>query len=279
MRIVEAFIDCFERVAGAGLRPRIRRVCLPRPEVVDSRRGEFCALQLDDGTIGLSYVLLDDTLERLHASNALDTLGGGDALEVARGWASPDKVARTLGFAAVNALTRCLFDRVGFAPGEKADSLGGIEPGRGDHVGMVGHFTPLIPRLLETGARLTVIELKPEWFADHPGYRVTADAGELANCNKVLCTSTVLLNDTLDTILERCRGAERLVLLGPGASCLPDPLFSRGFHGLAGSWVVDPAGVVDALARGESWSRHARKFVLAREDYPGLESLLERLRQ
>ncbi len=279
MRIVEAFIDCFERAAGAGLRPRIRRVYLPRAAVVDTRRGEFCALQLDDGTLGLSYVLLDDTLARLHASSALDTLGGCDALEVARGWASADKVARTLGFAAVNALTRSLFDRVGFAPGEKTDSLGGVDPGPGDHVGMVGHFTPLIPRLLESGARLTVIELKPECFADHPGYRVTADAGELAECNKVLCTSTVLLNDTLDTILGRCRGAERLVLLGPGASCLPDPLFSRGIQGLAGSWVLDPAGVVEALAHGESWSRHARKFVLVRQDYPGLGPLLERLRQ
>ena len=279
MKIVADFMSCFERAALAGLRPRIRRVCLPRPEVIDSRKGEFCALQLDDGAIGLAYVLLGDTLARLQVSSALDVLAGCDAREVAGGWASADPVTRTLGFAAVNALTRSLFDRVGFAPGEKADSLGGIEPGRGDHVGMVGHFTPLIPRLLASGARLTVIELQPERFADHPGYRVTADDSELLDCNKVLCTSTVLLNDTLDPILARCRGAERLVLLGPGASCLPDPLFSRGIDGLAGSWVVDPVAVVDSLAHGESWSRHARKFVLAQEDYPGLGSLLDRLRQ
>lgn len=278
MRIVEAFIDCFERAADAGLRPRIRRVCLPRPEVVDSRRGEFCAMQLDDGTLGLSYVLLDDTLERLHASTALEAMTGREALELARGWASTDNVSRTLGFAAINALTRSLFDRAGFAPGGKADSLGGIDPSPGDHVGMVGHFTPLIPRVLASGARLTVIELKTELLGEHEGYRVTANADELVNCNKVLCTSTVLLNDTLDSILGHCSGAERLVLLGPGASCLPDPLFSRGVDGLAGSWIVDPGGVVESLARGESWSQHARKFVLPRDDYPGLDALLARLR-
>ena len=278
MKIVEAFIDCFERAAAAGLRPRVRRVCLPRLEVVDSRRGEFCALELDDGTLGLSYVLLGDTLERLHASVGLEALAGCEALDVARGWASGDSVSRTLGFAAINALTRSLFDRAGFAPTGKADSLGGIQAGPGDHVGMVGHFTPLIPRLLATGARLTVIELKPELLGEREGYRVTSNARELGGCNKVLSTSTVLLNGTLESVLANCRGAEKLVLLGPGASCLPDPLFSRGVHCLAGSWIVDPAGVVESLALGESWSTHARKFVLPREAYPGLEQLLGRLR-
>jgi uncharacterized protein (DUF4213/DUF364 family) len=279
MKIVDAFIACFERTAAAGLRPRVRRVCLPRAEVVDSRRGEFCALELDDGTLGLSYVLLGDTLERLHASTQLEALAGCEALELARAWASADNVSRTLGFAAVNALTRSLFDHAGFAPAGKADSLGGMAAGRGDHVGMVGHFTPLIPRVLATGARLTVIELKPDLLGEHEGYRVTSNVRELGQCNKVLCTSTVLLNDTLESVLANCRLAERLVLLGPGASCLPDPLFSRGVHGMAGSWIVDPAGVVESLALGESWSAHARKFVLSREDYPGLEQLLERVRK
>jgi len=30
-------------------------------------RGEFCAIELDDGSLGLSYALLDDTLERMLA--------------------------------------------------------------------------------------------------------------------------------------------------------------------------------------------------------------------
>lgn len=279
MKIVDEFIACFECAADAGLRPRVRKVYLPRPEVVDSRRGEFCALELDDGTLGLSYVLLGDTLERMHASTELEALAGRDALELAWAWASADSVSRTLGFAAINALTRSLFDRAGFAPTRQADSLGGIEARPGDHVGMVGHFTPLIPRVLATGARLTVIELKPELLGQQDGYRVTSNAAELGECNKVLCTSTVLLNDTFESVLGHCPGTERLVLLGPGASCLPDPLFSRGVHGLAGSWIVDPAGVVESLARGESWSAHARKFVLSREDYPGLDQLLVRLRR
>lgn len=63
------------------------------------------------------------------------------------------------------------------------------------------------------------------------------------------------------------------------AGFLPDPLFWRSVHGLAGGWIVDPAGVVESLAMGELWSAHARKFLLSREEYPGLEQLLERVRK
>jgi hypothetical protein len=34
-------------------------------------KGEFCALELDDGSLGLSYVLLDDTLARLRRRRRL----------------------------------------------------------------------------------------------------------------------------------------------------------------------------------------------------------------
>ncbi|ENO95713.1 hypothetical protein C667_17601 [Thauera phenylacetica B4P] len=38
--------------------PRVRALHLPPPEAAESRNGEFCALELDDGALGLSYVLL-----------------------------------------------------------------------------------------------------------------------------------------------------------------------------------------------------------------------------
>ena len=111
------------------------------------------------------------------------------------------------------------------------------------------------------------------------GWSVTLDAGELAHCNKVLSTSTVLLNDTLDAILERCRDAERFALIGPGAGCLPDPLFARGVTLLGGSWIVNPAGFKAALQAGNAWGGFARKFAIGREHYPGFDGLLAQARE
>ena len=302
--------------------PRVRALHLPPPEAAASKNGEFCALELDDGALGISYVLLDDTLQRLIDSGDGGGIVGMDALELARVFAAPPRgnrmgdagdvgaggtgsgdartgdartgdagagnagaggagvrvadaaaahaLRRTLGFAACNALSRTVMDGMGFAPPRATDSIGGIAPQTGDHVGMVGLFSPLLKQVTAAGARLTVIELNPDYAGHYDGYRVTLDAAELEACNKVLSTSTILLNHTVDAMLAHCRRAERIVLIGPSAGCLPDPLFARGVTVVGGSWVTDHAGFIDALRRGDSWSAFAYKFALAAADWPGL---------
>lgn len=261
--------------------PRVRALHLPPAEAAASKTGEFCALELDDGALGLSYVLLDHTLQRLIQSGGGEGLVGMEALELARAFAAPSGRAhtasqdpaqalrRTLGFAACNALSRTVMDRMGFAPPRATDSIGGIAPQAGDHVGMVGLFSPLLKQVTAAGARLTVVELNPDYAGQYDGYHVTLDAAELQGCNKVLSTSTILLNHTVDNMLAQCRGAERIVLIGPSAGCVPDPLFARGVTLMGGSWITDRAGFIDALRRGDPWSAFAYKFALTASDWPG----------
>jgi len=266
-----------ERATAGHSIPRVRALHLPPPEAAESRNGEFCALELDDGALGLSYVLLGGILPRLAASDDPHTIVGMDALQLAREFVAPTagaggdaEIRRTLGFAAANALSRTVMERMGFAPPRAIDSIGGIDPQAGDHVGMVGLFTPLLKQVTAAGAQLTVIELNPDYAGHYDGYRVTLDAAALEDCNKVLSTSTILLNHTVDDMLAHCRKAQRIVLIGPSAGCLPDPLFARGVTVVGGSWITDRAGFIDALRRGESWSGFAYKFALAAADWPGL---------
>lgn len=266
-----------ERATAGCPIPRVRALHLPPPEAAASKNGEFCALELDDGALGLSYVLLGGILPRLAASDDPHTIVGMDALQLAREFASPAagaggdaEIRRTLGFAAANALSRTVMERIGFAPPRATDSIGGIDPQAGDHVGMVGLFTPLLKQVTAAGAQLTVIELNPDYAGHYDGYRVTLDAAALEDCNKVLSTSTILLNHTVDDMLAHCRNARRIVLIGPSAGCLPDPLFARGVTVVGGSWITDRAGFIDALRGGESWSGFAYKFALGAADWPGL---------
>ena len=265
-------------IAGQHV-PRVRALHLPPAEAIASKSGEFCALELDDGALGISFVLLGGTLSQLVQAKDMDGIIGMDALQLAHEFARPrpgseDPAAdlrRTLGFAAANALSRTVMDRLGFTPPRATGSLGGIDPQAGDHIGMIGLFTPLLPQLLpqlaEAGARLTVVELNPEQVGDHDGYRVTLDATELGACNKVLSTSTILLNHTVDSMLAHCRQASHIALIGPSAGCLPPPLFARGVSLIGGSWVSDRASFIDALRRGESWGQFAYKFALTAADW------------
>jgi uncharacterized protein (DUF4213/DUF364 family) len=261
---------------GLGPLPRVQALHLPPPPATDAMRGEFAALALEDGSLGLSYVLLGDTLDALRRERERMDLAGADPQALARLCAEADPSRCALGFAALNALTRWLFDRAGFEPPPSGDSLGALDPQPGETVGMVGYFTPLIPRITARGARVLVVELRQDLVGERDGVRVTLDTAALAGCDKVLATGTLLLNDTLEGVLAHCRGARALALVGPSVGGPPDPLFGRGVTQLGGSWVTDPAGYVRALQAGESTSACARKFTLAPQDYPGWSALLAR---
>lgn len=278
MTVAREFIAALEAFAGLAPPPRVKALHLPAVGPDQGNRGAFCGVELADGSLGLSYALLDDTLAALAASRLAASLPGADPLAVARLYGGGDGVGRTVGLAAINALTRCCFDRAGYLPAASRDSLGELMPAPGDHVGMIGFFAPLVPRLVAAGARLTVVELKAELAGQGAGYRVTLDRNELATCNKVLATSTVLLNDTLEAMLAACPAAGWFTLVGPGAGCLPDPLFARGVTLLGGNWAVDGRGLIDALECGAPWSGFARKVSIGRAGYPGWTALLERLR-
>ena len=266
-KLADMLLDDLSRRIGVGACPRVCALHLPPAPWNGDKHGEFGALELDDGSLGLSYVLLDDSLQRLTRGEGTDTLISADALQIARWWRDRDGAARTLGFAAVNALSRHLFDRMGFVPPPATDSIAGIDPQPGEHIGMVGLFPPLLQTARACGARLTVLELRAELAGTHPGYEVTLDPRALADCDKVLMTSTVLLNQTLPALLAHCRRARRIALIGPGAGCLPPVLFELGIHTLGGSWITDAPGFVQALCAGQPWRASARKFVLRAEDW------------
>lgn len=265
------------RLALHGRLPRVRALHLPPPPPPGGQRGEFCAIELDDGTLGLSYVLLGNTWAGLSADPGRHVQAGQEALALARGFAAADPLQRTVVFAAVNALTRWLFDRAGFVPPASADSIGHLGPQPGELIGMVGHFTPLLARLRDQGARLLVVELRADLVGERDGVRVTLDPAELAACRKVLATGTLLLNDTLDSLLAHCRQATHLALVGPSVGGPPDPLFARGVTLLGGSWVDDPAACIAALRAGQPLGRSTHKVALLPDGYPGWDALLARL--
>lgn len=249
-----------------------------------ARDAAFCAIELADGAFGLSYLLLGDTLHQLlrggGAPGARPPLRGRCPLEMARGFASDDDLDRALALACINALTDSAWRRLDYAPPAAENSLGDIALGRGDHLGMIGFFPPLVDRVRRTGAALTVVELSEAMVrrqqARFPGVRITTDRSALAPCNVVVGTSTMLLNDTLDAMLAAAPQARRFAVIGPSAGLWPDPLFARGVSLLGGTRIVDSAGFRAAMAGGTSWSACARKFALSADNWPGWRSLLAR---
>jgi hypothetical protein len=275
MNIATELLVVARRIADALGPPRVDRVVVPT-ELGPDQHGSFCAVELADGSTGLAYILLGDTRTRLQSMKP-EALSGRDALALGEGLMRGDPAMRSVALAAVNALTRHLFDAAGFTPDFATNSMGSLGLVPGDRLGMIGFFPPLVRRAREQGIPLTVVELRPELVQQAEGLTVTLDPTRLADCTKVVCTSTALLNDSLDSLLQHAHRCLEFVLVGPSAGCVPDPLFRRGVTGIGGAWVTDPARLLDRAARGEPWGDATRKFSLRNDRaWPGVDELLRR---
>ena len=261
--------------ANAALRlPPVADIYCP-PGRGLGRDAEFLAIQLADGSTGMAYTLLGDTLERLLASD-LKAHVSRAPIEVARGYAERDSVARALGLAAFNAISHHVFRRAGYVPETASDSFGAFGLGPDDHLGMIGFFRVLVPRVRAAGARLTVLELRPELVETTADYEVTLDPAKLAACTKIVATSSVLLNDTLDDVLAHGGHARAFALIGPSASGFPDPLFARGVTVAGGYRVDDPTEFLRRARALEPWGDAGAKCAIRRDAYPGFEALIAR---
>ncbi|MCB2024615.1 MAG: DUF364 domain-containing protein [Burkholderiaceae bacterium] len=280
--VTQAVLRQLEAVARRLPAPRVARLHLPPRQAeacVGGVETEFCALELEDGAFGLAFVLLGDTLDRLlqrHGGAA--PLAGADTLQLAQGLAERDEAARALGLAAVNALTASAWQRLGWQPPAAGNSLGDVQLTPQDHLGLIGNFTPLVRRVQEAGARLTVLELQQgkveRLQARFPGIHATTDRAALATCTQVVGTSTMLLNDTLDAMLAAAPAVREFVLIGPSAGLWPDALFDRGVTRVCGTQVLDGPAFAEALRTGTRWSDAARKFAIDRGAWPGWQTLL-----
>ncbi|OED42201.1 hypothetical protein AB833_07835 [Chromatiales bacterium (ex Bugula neritina AB1)] len=238
-----------------------------------SRKNNFAALCLEDGSLGLTYVALDGALARLKNNPVIDSLPTTSAVEIASLYAGDEGWERALGLAAINAISQHVLARQNvFSPME--DTFTALEPTLDDHIGMVGYFGRLVDPLAKMGIPLTVIELDETLVRTDARVEVTLDTGKLAQCNKVIVTGTTLLNHTLDHILGHCTRASRVLMAGPTASCLPDPLFERGVT-ITGGFHATPGGnFISSWRSGKRWRDDGFRYALSLPRYPGFQTLL-----
>lgn len=259
----------------AALAPPPLAACLiadPRP---DSRADpEFGLLALADGSAGLYYAWLGASQAGMRARYVEQDLVGLSALALAGQFMGGSDAERSVGIAAINALTAHLWRRAGYTPPPAIDSLAGLSLGPGDRLGMIGHFPPLVRYARARGAEVAVVERKAHMVRREPGLEISLDPRVLAGCSAILCTGATLVNDSFEDMLTWCGGATTLALVGPTVGCFPDPLFARGVDIVAGTCVSNASVARERLAQGEKLGDSAWRFVLPRADYPGFETLL-----
>jgi uncharacterized protein (DUF4213/DUF364 family) len=276
MGIANDYLDLIHRIGGILDVPPVQAIHIAPFEADPQKSSKFGALVLTDGTVGLTYTALDGALSDLQDRAKTDDLINTSPVQIARLYAGESGWQRSLGMAAINAVSQFVFKRSGYVLPAMDKTLDLLALEKGDHVGMIGYFPPLVEQVRAQGVPLTVVELNEKWLQHTDDFEVTLDLARLSSCNKVVCTGTVLINQTIDSVLANCGNAEQILIVGPTTGCLPDPLFDRGVTLLGGSIVVDHCKFAQLWAAQEKWRRTTRRYVLRKgEGFPGYQALVK----
>ncbi|MBN1801356.1 MAG: hypothetical protein JW891_07610 [Candidatus Lokiarchaeota archaeon] len=278
MTITKEFIYMTKKVNEKVEIPLISSAFFPavNASIKENKTSNFGAIVLEDGSVGLMYLNLEKRVKKILSKLDLSELKGKVPYEIAMRFSSDDLVERALGLGAINAISQWVFRKACFSFDFTEDSLGLPDLRPNDVVGMVGLFPPLVRKIVQMGLRLVVVEKKKEHLRGSDGWEVTLDPRRLLKCTKILITSTTIMNDTIDAILENCIGAEFVSIIGPTGGFFPDPLFLRGVDVVGGSQIVDHAFFIDAMRYNKRWGISAKKYFIRKNNYPGFTFLLEK---
>ena len=256
----------------------------PLPPIADIffppfRRGgqpkdaHFMAISLEGGATGISFVLLPD--EKMEEYKALQPAAftQKNPQEFALEFGNDNPVKEMISLASINAICQHVMRKTNFAVDYATDSLGLLSVAAGDRIGMVGLFSGMIKTIEKAGAELVIIEKKEKLIQKFPNLPITLDPRKLNRCNKILCTSTTVLNNTLDEILAHCSPDAFVSIIGPTAGYFPDPLFARGVDVVGGRVVKDGAQFLQILAERKRWGEATQRTCFQKATYAGMNSV------
>ena len=231
---------------------------------------QFMAVSLKGGATGISFVLLpDEKMEEYMALHASDFVAKNPQ-EFALEFGDDDPVKEMISLASINAICQHVMRVTNYAVDSATDSLGLLSISAGDRIGMVGLFSGLIKTIHEAGAELVVIEKNEKFIQEFPNLPITLDPTKLSSCNKILCTSTTILNNSLDEILTHCSPHAFVSIIGPTAGYFPDPLFARGIDVVGGRVVKSGPRFLQLLAERKRWGEATQRICFQKASYASI---------
>ncbi len=202
----------------------------------------YVGVMLNDRCVGLAALLLHELPWGCSVFPEAGRLAGSKAtsllINITEG---QDPLKRALGLAAANAVLHAEFGE------DERDSLSIMKLKPEDHVAMVGLFTPMVPKIERTGAKLTVIERNPARLAvldKKDSDRI------LKECTVAIVTATALLNDTLEEVLNGLGNPRHVAILGPSTPLLPEIFQGTPVHHLGGAVVRDAGKCMQIISEG-----------------------------
>jgi uncharacterized protein (DUF4213/DUF364 family) len=237
---------------NAAIRDRIRDLSLVAAggkSATDVRIGlKYTAVGLDNGRAGVAYTFYRDLRAGCNVWEEIHPLAGRSVSDLVSMFESSDVVNSAIALAASNALSNKMGRE--HVEGNMLDHLD-LRPE--DAVGMVGHFAPLVPFLRERVSSLMIFEKTKEPTGELLPEKEAYD--ELPRCDVALISSTSILNNTIEGLLEVCRSCREVVMLGASTPLIPEAFENTPVTCLSGVVIEESREIMRIVSEGGGMRR------------------------
>jgi uncharacterized protein (DUF4213/DUF364 family) len=212
----------------------------------------YTAVVTSDGSIGVAYTYFDAKSGCCMIQDYQD-FEGRPARDLLALIQHPEPLERSMALALINALSR---HRAAQLPEDKQNALlfDALDIGTGTKISMVGYIKPTVGALESMGARVDVID----------EFRQMGDKDRFLNklatwADAALITSTTILNNTLESILDRAGEKVRVALLGPSTPMVAEAFEHRPMVKALAGIVSDRIDPVLKTVRHGLGTRHLHR--------------------
>lgn len=192
-------------------------------------------IELDNGDIGLSYMLREDLPSGCSVFGFAQEIIGANAYEVARlVKEGTDDAQRGVGSAVLAAASR----QQDLVDVDDASSTFGVDVLATDTVGMIGYIKPIAERLSARAKNLIVFDSGVSKSGEKVDcvYEMDDQPSLLPTCDVVLITGTTVINGSIDGLLKLCSNAREIVMVGSSVPMYPEAFKDTNVTVLAGAW-------------------------------------------
>ena len=203
----------------------------------------YTAVNLSDGGIGLSYTHFEDKKSCMLLNKHID-YENQPAVQLLEKIKSDHPLERSMALALVNALNH---NAALEYPEDKKNQMmfEQFKIGAGSRVAMVGYIGPLVDLLEQKKAEVEVLDSSRDMGETKEFY---ARLGNWADV--LLLTSTSILNNTTEEILQNVHQKVKTIMLGPSTPMVAAAFDHLPVHMLAGTVPMDTENILKAIRHG-----------------------------
>jgi len=203
----------------------------------------YTAVTLADKGIGLSYTHFEDKKSCMLLNKHID-YEDRPAVHLLEKIKSEHPLERSMALALVNALNHK--NALGYPEDQKNTMLfEAFDIGVGTRVAMVGFIGPLVKALDQKQAAVEVLDSSRDMGQKENFYAKLGDWADV-----LVLTSTSILNNTTEEILQNVHPKVKTVMLGPSTPMVAAAFEHLPVNMLAGTVPIDKENVIKAIRHG-----------------------------